>query len=61
MVAPNGRVVVYMGDDERFQYVYKFITKGTYNPNNRDANWGLLDEGELYVAKFNDNLTGQWF
>jgi len=60
VVAPNGRVVVYMGDDERFQYVYKFITKGTYNPNNRDANWGLLDEGELYVAKFNDNLTGQW-
>ena len=60
VVAPNGRVVVYMGDDEKFQYVYKFITKGTYNPNNRYANWGLLDEGELYVAKFNDNLTGQW-
>ncbi len=59
-IAPDGRVVVYMGDDERFEYVYKFITKGKYNPNNRQANMDLLDEGELYVAKFKDDLTGEW-
>ncbi len=59
-IAPDGRVVIYMGDDERFEYIYKFITKGRYNPNNRQANINLLDEGELYVAKFNDNLTGEW-
>ncbi|MDW8237038.1 MAG: PhoX family phosphatase [Aquificaceae bacterium] len=60
VVAPDGRVAVYMGDDERFQYIYKFVTRGTYNPNNREANFGLLDEGDLYVAIFNDDLTGRW-
>ncbi len=59
-IAQDGRVVIYMGDDERFEYVYKFITKGKYNPNNRQANMDLLDEGELYVAKFKDDLTGEW-
>ncbi|MCS7262816.1 MAG: DUF839 domain-containing protein, partial [Aquificaceae bacterium] len=59
-IAGDGRVVIYMGDDERFEYVYKFITKGRYNPNNRQANMDLLDEGSLYVARFNDDLTGQW-
>ncbi|RMH80012.1 MAG: PhoX family phosphatase [Acidobacteria bacterium] len=59
-IANDGRVVIYMGDDERFEYVYKFITKGRYNPADSSANMDLLDEGELYVAKFNDDLTGQW-
>ncbi len=60
VVAPDGRVVVYMGDDTRGERIYKFITKGTYNPNNREANWGLLDEGGLYVAKFEADGTGRW-
>ncbi|WNC21291.1 PhoX family phosphatase [Thermosynechococcus sp. PP22] len=60
VIAPDGRVVVYMGDDERFEYAYKFITKGKYQANDRAANLNLLDEGELYVARFNDDLTGEW-
>jgi uncharacterized protein len=59
-VAPGGQVVVYMGDDERFDYVYTFVTAGKYNPSDRASNMNLLDEGTLYVAKFNDDGTGQW-
>ncbi len=60
VVAGNGKVVVYMGDDERNEYIYKFVTDGTYNPTNRRANMDLLDSGTLYVAKFNDGGTGEW-
>jgi secreted PhoX family phosphatase len=59
-VAPNGQVVAYMGDDATFEYVYKFVTAGRYNPRNRAANMNLLDEGTLYVGKFNDDGSGEW-
>lgn len=60
VVAPSGKVVAYTGDDERFEYAYKFVTAGTFNPNNREANIGLLDEGTLYVARFNEDGSGEW-
>jgi hypothetical protein len=59
-VAPGGQVVFYAGDDERFDYAYKFVTAGSYNADDRAANADLLDEGTLYVAKFNDDGTGEW-
>jgi hypothetical protein len=31
-VAPDGRVVVFMGDDDDFEYLYRFVTEGKYNP-----------------------------
>ncbi len=60
IVARDGRVVVYMGDDEKFEHVYKFVTKGRFNAEDRLANADLLDDGTLYVARFNVNGTLNW-
>jgi secreted PhoX family phosphatase len=60
IVNKDGSVVVYAGDDERFDYLYKFITYGRFDPNNRDANRDLLDSGTLFVAKFHENGELTW-
>ncbi len=60
VIAPNGQVVVYMGDDQKFEYIYKFVSKGKYQANNRAANMRLLEDGTLYVARFNDDGQGEW-
>ncbi|WP_394939804.1 PhoX family protein [Psychromicrobium sp. YIM B11713] len=56
IIAENGQVVAYMGDDERFDYLYKFVSKNKYRPGNSAAarawNKKLLSEGDLFVAKF---------
>ncbi|MBA3415534.1 MAG: PhoX family phosphatase [Chloroflexia bacterium] len=56
----TGQVAIYSGDDERFESAYKFVTAGAYNPDDRAANMDLLDDGILYVAKYNDDGTGEW-
>jgi secreted PhoX family phosphatase len=59
-VAPDGTICFYTGDDERNDYMYKFVCAGKFNRTNRAANRNLLDSGTLYVAKFNADGTGQW-
>jgi secreted PhoX family phosphatase len=60
VINKDGRAVVYMGDDGRFEYLYKFVSTGRYDPSNRAATRKLLDAGTLYVAKFRDNGIGEW-
>ncbi|HUH61183.1 MAG TPA: PhoX family phosphatase [Candidimonas sp.] len=53
------RIVVYMGDDQRDDYIYKFVSEGVYQESGDNS--GLLDAGKLYVAKFNDgNAAGDF-
>jgi uncharacterized protein len=60
VINKDGRAVVYTGDDGRFEYLYKFVSTGRYDPGNRTANIGLLDAGTLYVARFRDDGSGEW-
>lgn len=57
-IAANGHVVVYLGDDERGEFLYRFVTAGKYQAGGNNAD--LLDTGTLYVAKFHDNNRGEW-
>ncbi|MBT2534273.1 PhoX family phosphatase [Arthrobacter sp. ISL-48] len=52
IVAESGHVVAYMGDDERFDYLYKFVSAEKYRDGDRQHNMTLLSAGDLYVAKF---------
>ncbi|MBX9596641.1 MAG: PhoX family phosphatase, partial [Roseomonas sp.] len=59
-IGSDGRVAFYMGDDERFEYLYKFVTARPFNPNDRAANRDLMDDGILYVAKFEEQGRMRW-
>lgn len=58
-VTKNGKVHCYMGDDQRFDYCYKFVSKRPWRRAIRKGK-SPLAEGTLYVAKFNDDGTGEW-
>lgn len=60
VIAEDGRVVVYLGDDERGEHIYRFVSRNKYSPTDQTANRDLLDDGELFVAKFNEDGSGEW-
>ncbi|MBY0240556.1 MAG: PhoX family phosphatase [Burkholderiaceae bacterium] len=59
-------LAVYMGDDSRNEYIYKFVSTATWNPADATPTDMLaigdkyLDSGKLFVAKFNADGTGAW-
>lgn len=60
VLASDGRAVVYSGDDERFDYLYKFVSDDVVDMSGdlatrAAANAGILDRGTLYVARFTGN------
>lgn len=54
----------YMGDDSRGEYIYKFVSTAVWDV--KDVNGGYtagdkyMNAGKLYVAKFNNDGSGQW-
>ncbi len=56
----DGRVVVYMGDDDYFEYVYRFVSDGTYDPANPASGKDILDAGTLSVAVYHADGTLNW-
>ena len=58
VLSRDGHVVVYMGDDERGEFLYRFVSNGIYE-SGVDVD-DVLENGTLYVARFDDNGDGQW-
>ena len=58
VLSPAGRVVAYSGDDERGDYIYRFVSRKRFRPGgtaaDRAHNLTLLDTGTLYVGRFVD-------
>ena len=57
-VNKTGHVVVYMGDDEGGEFLYRFISEKKFSQSGDNST--LLENGALYVAQFHDNMTGEW-
>lgn len=57
-ITPGQAIAFYSGDDDENEYLYKFVTAGTWNPDNPDKD--MLDNGTLYVAKVTDDGRGEW-
>ena len=64
-VTKDGRAVVYSGEDARFEYIYKFVSRDRIKPAGdgltaAQANRELLDHGTLYVARYDADGRGRW-
>lgn len=54
----------YMGDDSRGEYIYKFVSKALWSKSDINGGYAAgdkyMNDGILYVAKFNGDGSGQW-
>lgn len=59
-------LAVYMGDDSRGEYIYKFVSAANWDAADASPISAMatgdkyLDSGKLYVAKFSSDGSGQW-
>ena len=60
IINKDGRYVIYTGDDQRFDYVYRFITRARVDTVNRAANRDILDDGTLSVARYDADGSLTW-
>jgi uncharacterized protein len=59
-ISHDGRIAVYSGDDKRMEYVYKFVTRDAFHAQKSEANRDLLDNGTLFVARFEAAGKMRW-
>ncbi len=60
VVSRDGHLVVYSGDDQLFQYIYKYVSARLFDPEDKTSHSRLLDEGTLYVARFEEDGRLIW-
>ncbi len=60
VVNKDGRIVIYCGDDGRGEYIYRYVSKGRYDPDDKAANSTLLSDGTLSVARFDADGSMHW-
>ncbi len=57
-------IAFYMGDDSRGEYIYKFVSTAVWDTKDINSGYAAGDKymnsGKLYVAKFNNDGSGQW-
>lgn len=56
----DGRVVVYSGDDQAFEYIYRFVSDKPFDPEHPENNRDILDHGTLSVARFDADGRLNW-
>ena len=59
-VSKEGKLVIYSGDDNRFDYQYKYVSGGTVTDETAVFGSSLFSDGTLYVARFNEDGTVDW-
>lgn len=59
-ISSSGKLVIYSGDDNRFDYQYKYVSGGTVTDENSVFGSPLMSDGTLYVARFDEDGTVAW-
>lgn len=59
-VSSSGKLVIYSGDDNRFDYMYKYVSGGTVTDETSVFGSPLMSDGTLYVARFDADGTVEW-